>query len=268
LTASEPAADKSRYNFFNPTPRELMRDLSADRPDLTESPYTVDAGHFQIEMDLVNYSHDRHNRDRETIDSYSVAAVNLKAGLLNNVDLQLILEPYISTRIKDRSTGSTSKHNGFGDITTRLKVNLWGNDGGETALALMPFIKLPTNQDDVGNEAVEGGLIVPFAMELPAGWGLGAQTEVDFIEDGDEDGYHAEFINTVALGRDIVGNLAGYVEFFSLVSTESDSDWIGSVNGGLTYAVNADLQLDGGVNFGVTRAADDITPFVGVTWRY
>ena len=51
-------ADKSSYHFFNPTPRELMREMSTDRPDLTESAYTVDAGHFQIETDLVSFSHD------------------------------------------------------------------------------------------------------------------------------------------------------------------------------------------------------------------
>ncbi|MEE9212565.1 MAG: hypothetical protein V3U29_07920, partial [Phycisphaeraceae bacterium] len=38
------AADKNGYHLFNPTPRHLMRDLSADRPDVTESPITVDAG--------------------------------------------------------------------------------------------------------------------------------------------------------------------------------------------------------------------------------
>jgi hypothetical protein len=40
-------ADKSAFSLFNPTPRELMREMSTDRPDTTESPYTVDAGHFQ-----------------------------------------------------------------------------------------------------------------------------------------------------------------------------------------------------------------------------
>ena len=37
--------DKSSYNLFNPVPENLMRDLSPDRPDVTESPFTVDAGH-------------------------------------------------------------------------------------------------------------------------------------------------------------------------------------------------------------------------------
>ena len=38
--------DKNQYNLFNPTPDELMRELNADRPDKTDCPFTVDAGHF------------------------------------------------------------------------------------------------------------------------------------------------------------------------------------------------------------------------------
>src|ERR1700690_1895783 len=49
--------DKSQYNLFNPTPVKYMRELSPDRPDETESPYTVDAGHFQLEMDFANYTY-------------------------------------------------------------------------------------------------------------------------------------------------------------------------------------------------------------------
>ena len=40
------------YHLFAPVPRSAMRPLSTDRPDTTESPYTVDAGHFQMEMDV------------------------------------------------------------------------------------------------------------------------------------------------------------------------------------------------------------------------
>ncbi|MCW5552491.1 MAG: transporter [Verrucomicrobiae bacterium] len=265
VTAAEPR-DKRHYTLFNPTPRELMRELSTDRPDLTEGPYTVDAGHFQIEMDAVNYSRDRERGIRT--ESLSLGVVHLKAGLCHSTDLQLVIEPYTTVRIRDRDAGTVDRHRGFGDITTRLKVNLWGNDSGTTALALMPFVKLPTNQDNLGNDAVEGGLIVPFAAELPAGWSLGAMTEVDFMEDANGSGYHPEFINTIAFGHDIVGKLAGYVEFFSLVSTERHARWAGAVGFGFTYRLSADVQLDGGVNIGVTRAADDLKPFLGISWRF
>ncbi len=38
------AADKSGCHLFNPVPTKLLRELNTDRPDKTESPFTVDAG--------------------------------------------------------------------------------------------------------------------------------------------------------------------------------------------------------------------------------
>src|SRR5690349_12131277 len=99
VSAAE-AADKSQYHLFNPTPRDLMREMSADRPDKTESAYTVDSGHFQIESDLVVYAHDHDTANRANIsgDAWSFVTLNLKAGLCNFSDLQVVLLPYSRVR--------------------------------------------------------------------------------------------------------------------------------------------------------------------------
>ena len=155
--------DKSGYHLFNPTPRAQMRELSTDRPDQTESPYTVDAGHVQVEMDFVNFTYDRHSSDGTRTEVWNVAPVNLKFGLLNNVDLQLVLDNYVEVRTREAG-GETRRDSGYGDITARLKINLWGNDGGTTALALMPYVKLPLDETGIRNGETEGGVIFPLAV--------------------------------------------------------------------------------------------------------
>ena len=264
------AADKSQYHLFNATPRELMRPLSTDRPDKTESAYTLDAGHFQLEMDALTYAYDRHNVYRSAVrtETVNIAPLNLKMGVLNNVDLQFIATPYTSVRQNDRSAGSVVKRRGFNDLFIRSKINVWGNDGGKTALALMPVVKIPTNHDDLGNNSVEGGLIVPLAVELPHNWGMGLMTEVDFIRDNMGGSYHPEFINTVTFAHDIAKNLGGYVEFFALVNEQDRTNWVGTLDFGLTYGLSEDIQLDGGINIGLTRSADDLNPFLGISWRF
>jgi hypothetical protein len=263
-------ADKSGYHLFKPTPRDLMRDMSTDRPDKTESPHTVDAGHFQIEVDLLNYTHDRHNPERASVrvDSLSIAPVNLKVGLCNRVDFQVILETYNHVRVHDRDTGTIRRYQGFGDVIPRMKINVWGNDGGLTAFAVMPYAKLPTSQDNLGNPSVEGGVILPLGVELPNEISMGLMTQFDCVRDQPGDGHHAEFVNTITFSRDLIGNLGGYVEFFSAVSAEDNSPWIGTVDFGFTYALTENIQLDAGVNIGVTRSADDWNPFLGVSWRF
>lgn len=263
-----PKADKNSFTFFNPTPQALMRELSTDRPDKTESAYTVDAGHYQLEVDLLSYSHDRDKEAGATVNAFAVAPINFKFGLLNNVDLQTVIETYNSVVTRDHSTGDKKRQTGFGDITSRLKINMWGNDGGTTALALMPFVKFPTSQDDLGNDSVEGGLIIPLAIELPAGFGMGLMTEFDLNRDESGSDHHFEFINSITIGRDLWRNLGGYVEFFSAVSSEDSSAWEGTFDVGLTFGVTENLQLDCGVNIGVTRSAEDLRPFVGIACRF
>ena len=264
--SSEPQADKRGFNLFNPTPASLLRELSTDRPDKTESPYTVDAGHFQAEIDLLTYSYDRDNG--RTVESFAIAPTNFKIGLLNNMDLQIVVETYNIQRTRDRDARANEQISGFGDVTVRWKTNLWGNDGGNTAFGVMPFVKFPTNQHGLGNDAVEGGIILPLAVSLPGDFNLGAMTEVDFVQNEDSSDYHGEFINSITVSHSIVGELSGYVEFFSNVSTERDAEWVGTFDFGFTYGIGPNIQLDAGMNVGLTRSADDLNPFVGLSIRY
>jgi len=248
--------DKSEYTLLNPTPRELRRPLSADRPDFTESPRTVDAGAVQLEMSFVDYAT---NGDTETV---TAAPVNLKVGLLNDVDIQFVFEPYVH-RDDDMDT-----RDGFGDTQVRLKMNFWGNDRGETAFGFMPFIKVPTASDGLGNNEVEGGLIFPFATDLTDDVGLGLMFETDFVFDDADDDYDTEFIGSAVLGFDLTEELGAYVEGVAIESTSSDVEFRGILGVGATYGVNENTVLDAGVNIGLAGDADDVNLFTGITVRF
>lgn len=248
--------DKSRYSLVDPTPRALWRPLAADRPDFTESPYTVDAGAVQIELSFVDYAK---NGDADT---WSFAPANLKVGLLNDVDIQFVLNPHV------RADDAMRTREGFGDMQVRLKMNLWGNDGGDTAFAFMPFILIPTASDDLGVDHVEGGLIFPFAMDVADGVGLGLMFEADFVYDDEDDGYDTELIGTAVVSFDVTAQLGLYVEGIGIASTESDVDFRGFLGLGATYGLTDDMVLDAGVNIGLTGDADDVSIFSGLTVRF
>lgn len=272
-TPEKPKADKSGYNLFKPVPKDLMREMSTDRPDQTESPYTVDAGHFQVEWNAFGFTRDRKNVEHsgERVDNYQYLAPNFKMGLTNRIDLQFVFDGYQIQNERSRDEDGRifkETRQGAGDITSRLKINVFGNDGGKVALGVMPFVKFPTNQENLGNNDVEGGLIIPVAVELPHGWGMGFMTEIDILRDEGVDHYHTEFLNTITFSHDIIGNLGGYMEFAANVNTEDASKWAGQIDMGMTYGIGDNIQIDWGVNIGVTRAADDVQPFVGVTFRF
>ncbi len=248
-------------------PVRAERELSTDRPDVTESPFTVEPGRVQIEASFAEYTRDRHNPEREDIcvTAWSLAPVNIRVGLTPCAEVQFIVDSFIDVKTVDRTAVTTDRVRGFGDVTVRAKWNFWGNDGGVTALGLMPFVKIPTARTGLGNHSVEGGLILPFAMDLAAGFSLGAMTEGDVVRNAVDDGYTLAWINTVTVGYALTANLSVFGEFTAKVGEGSPALGFDT---GLTYAVNKDLQLDCGVNFGLTRAADDVVLFAGFTRRF
>jgi hypothetical protein len=219
-------------------------------------------------MRLVVYTYDRESFDGVTqrFEEWSIAPMNLKIGLLNQLDVQVLLEPY--NVHYEREDGTRVTRRGYGDTTVRVKYNFWGNDGGRTAFAATPYVKFPTSQDGIGTRGVEGGLVLPLAVELPSAFDLGLTTRFDAVRNEDELGYHAEFVNSVEFGHDLFGSLYGYVEFFSAVSTERDSNWEGEFITGLIYELTKNVQLNLGLSIGVTRSADDLTAFAGMAWRF
>lgn len=243
LQAEEP------YHLFNPVPAPQLRPLSADRPDTTESPITVDAGHLQLEMSLLDYTRDG---DLET---YVAGAMNLKLGLLENTDLQMVFDLH--------TWGDEGE--GFRDVTLRLKQNIWGNDGGKTALALMPFVKIPTGTE-LSNGEAEGGFIVPFSIDLADGLGVGLMAEVDWVYDGATGDYATDFVHTAVLGLDLTENLGLYTEYLGI--THELGAYESYFSMGLTRAVGENILLDVGALAGLNRAAADFEVFTGMTVRF
>lgn len=263
--ANDAPAGKSGYWLLKPTPDSALRDMSTDRPDKTESPYTVDAGHIQIETDLVAYTRDKN--DGVTTETLDVVPFNFKIGLTNESDLQFVYGSFSRVRV-DGPDGFRDNESGTGDLIIRYKRNIWGNDGGRTAFGVMPFVKIPTNSFADANDDVEGGIIVPLAIDLGHGMGLGMMTEVDFLRDGDGSGYAPTFINSATVSFELTKKLGLYTEVFVERGAEDGAETVVTLDAGLTYAVTDNLQLDTGINIGATDAADDLNVFVGMSRRY
>ena len=269
LGHAQSTGDKNQYNLFNPVPDDQLRPMTLDGPGATESPYTVDAGHFQLEMTL--YNQGSYEEDFDGV-AYSykwwgIGPITLKLGLLNHLDVQLILEPY-SHAVESEAGNYRIEQSGIGDTSLRFKLNLWGNDGGRTALAVIPYFKFPTSEAGLGNDHFEGGIVLPFSLELPGEIYLGLTSKIGSIKEEGDANYHAAYENSVSLSRTLLGNLEGYVEFFSEVSAQPASQWIGTFDTGIAYWLSEDLQVNTSVEVGVNRWSPDWHFGVGMAWRY
>src|SRR6202023_2950762 len=101
------------------------------------------------------------------------------------------------------SAGTQNRLSGVGDLFARVKWNLLGDDGGTVAVAVVPYVKIPTARRGIGNGAVEGGVILPVNVNLPRGWSVVFDPEVDLLENASGSGSHvnasglASFSNAV-----------------------------------------------------------------------
>lgn len=150
--------------------------MATDRPDVTESPYTVDAGHIQYESDLLRYKihHDETVVNRQLLFS----PFNLKIGILHNLDLQVGVETYRREVHEEERSHEKAKYSHTGAVTLRTKYNITGNDHGDFILAIMPYVKLPANRF-FEHHRLEAGIIVP------AQWKLSDQVSIGFQEEAD-----------------------------------------------------------------------------------
>jgi hypothetical protein len=258
-----PTPDKSHYTLFNPTPVDLRRAYNTDRPSKTDSPYTIDAGVFQIESDVWNWTLDYEKGVRTR--TWIVGNANFKLGLTNWMDFQVFPQFYVNKRTSGPAFGKPLEQDGFGDTTIRLKINLLGDDGGNLVIGFLSSLKIPTNTGHTGNHVWEPALEFPVSYSLPWGFTLFAQTRIDILDKPRSSNMQVQWQNPIGLSRTIVGNLSGYVEFYDAVSS---GPWVGTFDTGLIYQVTPNFSIDVNSFFGLTDSAADYNVFSGFGYRF
>ena len=258
--------NKNQYWLLNPVPAEQMRSFNTDRPTKANVPYTVDAGHFQYETDLVNFTH----QVIGSVHTNTIMAPNptFKVGVTNNADLEVNV-PFAGVHTFGSSNGPSSALWGIGDTFVRAKVNLWGNDGGSSAAALIPFVKAPSAPIGIGNGAVEEGLIAPLALSLPNDFTLLLVPEIDALKNSLDNNRHGNFIFDVNLSREVVKNVTVYVELWSDYNNDPlQKTTQMSFDTAVQWLVNPSVQLDVGANFGLTSATPAVQVYAGLSQRF
>lgn len=268
------AGDKSLYTLFNPTPADQLRDMDTDRPNETNTPHTIDAGHVQIETGFFDYTDDQIRGDgaNGSVESLTLGHFNVRYGVLNNLEVNAAVDSFDILWTTDHLSGQSTRQQGFGDTVLGGKLNLWGNDAGDstgsTALAIQPQVKLPTAQQDLGNGHTEGAIGVPLLVALPAGFHLGLETAGSWERNVPNTGYVAGWQNSASLDRVVVGDFDVYVEYWSHVTTESHQQPQQTADVGFTYPIGDNVVLDTGVNLGLDKAANTFEWVGGISVRF
>jgi len=265
---SAAAPDKSGYNLFNPTPDDEMRKFTPDRPAKGFSVRTIDAGHFELETDLVNYST---SNDQGVITrNWQALDPTMKVGLTNWMDVEVQLNGLQTSQSFDGASGAPLlTATGFGDVLLRAKMNMFGNDSGFAGLALIPYVKLPSSAPVISNGAVEGGLIAPLALR-PDDFIITLMTEVDVLKTATGNGRYANFVNLVGVSHPIPGldGANATVELFSSAGTDPGTPPVYTFDLGANYRLDQHTIIDVGLNLGLNSAAPRAQVYSGISFRF
>jgi hypothetical protein len=261
--------DKSGYSLADPTPADQLRSLCTDRPTKSTGACTVDAGHFQYESDIFNVTLDRSGG--VDTDTYLFTNPTLKLGLTNTVDIELNMVPVERVTTKDRTTGQATDLTGVGDLFARAKINLTGDDGGNFAASLVPYIKAPTARRGIGNGAVEAGLIAPLVFNLPQSWQLTLDPEVDVLENAAGDGRHVNVAGLASFSKPLSKTITASLELWSDVNFDpagSVTQYSFDLGAAWIPEKHPNIQLDGGVNLGLNKVTPGAQLYVGLSQRF
>ena len=244
-----------------PAAGDELRPLCPDRPGKGTAPCTVDRDHFQIEIDAFDSTSQKSGGT--SVRTTLLGDPTLKFGLTDTADFEVSLAPY-----EEQST-SGRRHNGQGDLYLRGKWNFLGDDA-PFAAGIEGFVKVATATRGLGDGALEEGLVLPLSYDLGGGWSLATTPEVDILLDAAGAGRHATMLDVIGLGR----ALDDGVTFGAELWTSQDFDPAGVTS---QYSLDLDtawqppgdsnLQLDAGLNFGLSRATPGMEIYLGVARR-
>ncbi len=263
--------DKSDYHILNRTPKEQMRRVASDRALKAQSPYTVDAGHIQIEVGGSYLTDETEIAGATTtFTETTLGTINLKVGLLNDVDLQFIHLGYVTRETEiDKPTARDSESDyGLGDMVVRVKWNIWGNDGGDFVAALMPFAIIPSSDSGFGQEELAGGLAIPTSWRVASWLTLGSLLEVDYLWNPASEEYYMLIASSFGLTIPFTDWLSVFGEFYNTQSYDKNGPWVAQGHAGMIFTFAKNYQIDAGAAFGITENAPDLNASLGITARF
>lgn len=245
------------------------RPMTTDRPDKTESAFTLAPSVFQFETTIYAITKDESDSTGEKIENRleSIGDFQIRAGVSENSEIQLLMPAYQFQR--EERNGSKSYASGAGDLTLRYRKNLMGNESeGPFAWAVMPYLKLPTGAKNFTNDMAEGGVMFPLAMKISELWSLGSMLNIGSFYTSEEDKRRTDYITTLSLSRSLSDTLSSFFEIYSQTSDDQSLGAISTFDLGVTWQQTPDVQWDVGAYLGLTEDADDQSIFTGVAIRF
>lgn len=223
--------------------------ISAERPGFASGPVPLTAGRMQIEA---GYQFDRDGR----VDVHTLPQLLFRTGLRPNLELQVSWPGYTEV---DFPGGSVD---GINDLTIGVKTQL-ADSSDALDIGVYGALSVPVGDREFSSDAVDptAGLFWSYARSnRPTVFGTVLASSATIADDRELTGGAS-----LGLGFALDAQWGAYVELFSLFGAGAPAHVF---DGGFTYLVNDDLQLDIQGGIGLNDNAGDWFFGLGVARRW
>ncbi len=270
-TESIEALDETpSVNFFGLDAAPLVGSLVTDRPDFTESTLTVPRGRFQLEA---GYTFTSDKEDGVRTKDHTFPEVLLRVGLVDDVELRigwsgwsLSREEFRERNEAGRTVKMHTRDNGGTDMNIGFKFHLLDQDEWIPDFGIIIAADLPTGASGKTSGDVDPLLGLLWAYDLTDELALAGN--VNFAVPTSEKGRFFQTSASVSLAFSLTDDLGAYVEYYGFYNNDRNTDAAHFANGGFTYLITDNFQVDVRVGAGLNEEADDFFVGTGFAWRF
>jgi len=261
---------RSTTNLFGLRAAVLDDDIVTDRPDFTESTEAVPWGHFQLEA---GYTFTQDDEDGVHARTHSGPELLLRMGVVEDFELRFGWQGHEWTHTRTEQRNDVGRRvwvedwdQGASDFELGFKLKIAEQSGWRPSLAVLGSLVVPTGSHNTSAGDVEPLLGLLWGYDLSERLAVAGQVLVATPTDAGD-----RFVQTsasISFAAALTGRLGSYVEYYVITPNQEHSDAAHTVNGGFTYLVHRDLQLDWRIGAGMNEEADDFFTGIGFSWRF
>lgn len=236
---------------------DLQEPMSTDRPDFTESTRTIQQGHLQVELGY------RYLEDDDTdLRVQDIPETLLRVGITDTVEARVSFSAY-----QDIESGRDN-FSGTGDLTFGTKIRILEGCECNFELSTMFNLTVPSGSDEISQNDVSPGATILWAYSWEDPWSISGNLNLDAaVEEGD---YYFEPSNSLSLSYAFTERIGAYAEYFGFYPAGGNAPSTVAthyVNGGFTFLIEDNLQLDILAGVGLNDTADDRFFGCGLSFR-
>jgi hypothetical protein len=245
------------------TAEKLAEPLITDRPDFTEASSTVGRGVVQLEAGYTYiYDSDAVGSTR----THSLPETLLRVGVLADWFELRMAWNYNEETVNEFGVGRTTT-TGADDLYLGIKWGLTGQAGILPEMAVITQMTVPTAGDFSAGETLPG-IVWLVGWTINDWLSTGAQTKADRALDDVTGEPYLEFSQSWTINYRLHDRVGAYTEWFVLAPDGADVNHNENyADGGFTFLVNDNIQLDCRAGVGLNDAADDYFAGTGISIR-